>query len=178
MMPWSDAFLGRLDVSALGLSTSITVTFTCRDPQKAALIAGTLVDTYTKNQVETKVQAARKATGWLTARMLQLAGDIQIAESAVEAYKRAHNLVESADGTSLVDQQLAAVNTQLIGAQSDLDQKKATLDRVEASLRSGNTADVSEVVSSLLIVELRTQEANLIRQEGDMSTRYGRITPK
>ena len=56
------AFLRRLDVSALGLSTSITVTFASRDPAKAALIANTLADTYTEDQVDTEVAAARKAT--------------------------------------------------------------------------------------------------------------------
>ena len=88
------AFLDRLDVSALGLSTSITVTFTSRDPVKAALIANTLADAYTEDQVDIKVAAARKATQWLTDRMHQLAQQVQAGESAIAEYKAAHNLVE------------------------------------------------------------------------------------
>ncbi len=129
------AFLSRLDVSALGLSTSITLTFTSRDPAKAALIANTLADAYTEDQVDTKVAAARKATQWLTDRMHQLAGQVQAAESAIAQYKAAHNLVESAQGNSLVDQQLVAINALLVAAQSDMAEKKATYDRYGESCR-------------------------------------------
>ena len=172
------AFLSHLDVNALGLSTSITVTFTSRDPAKAALIANTLADTYTEDQVDTKVAAARKATQWLTDRIHQLAQQAQSAENAVEQYKTEHNLVESADGSSLVDQQLGVLNAQLVAAQSDLAEKTATYDRVNALLRSGNAVDVSQIVSSPLIVQLRTQEADLVRQEADLSARYGPNHPK
>jgi Mrp family chromosome partitioning ATPase len=86
--------------------------------------------------------------------------------------------VDSAQGNSLVDQQLVAINALLIAAQSDLAEKKANYDRVQALVRSGNTADVSQVVASPLIVQLRTQEGYLIRQEADLSARYGPNHPK
>jgi len=172
------AFLSRLDVSALGLSTSITLTFTSRDPAKAALIANTLADTYTEDQVATKVAAARVATQWLTDRMHQLAKQVQAGEGAIAEYKAAHNLVDSAQGNSLVDQQLVAINALLVAAQSDLAEKKATYDRVQALVRSGNAADVSEIVSSPLVIQLRTQEGYLVRQEADLSSRYGPNHPK
>ena len=171
-------FLNHLDVSALGLSTSITLTFTSRDPAKAALIANTLADSYLEDQVDTKVAAARMATQWLTDRMHQLAKQVQAGESAIAEYKAAHNLVDSAQGNSLVDQQLVAINALLIAAQSDLAEKKASYDRVQAMVRSGNTADVSQVVASPLIVQLRTQEGYLVRQEADLAARYGPNHPK
>jgi len=172
------AFLDRLDVSALGLSTSITVSFSSRDPAKAALIANTLADAYMEDQVDTKVAAARAATRWLTDRMHQLAAQVQSGEKAIAEYKAANNLVDSAQGNSLVDQQLVAINALLVTAQSDLAEKKATYDRVQAMVRSGDTADVSEVVASPLIVQLRTQEGYLIRQEADLSAKYGPNHPK
>ncbi|HEY0283442.1 MAG TPA: exopolysaccharide transport family protein, partial [Rhizomicrobium sp.] len=173
-----NAFLNRLDVSALGLSTSITVTFTSRDPAKAARIANALADAYTEDQVAIKVSAARKATQWLTDRMHQLAQQVQAGESAIAQYKAEYNLVDSAQGSSLVDQQLVAINALLIAARSDLAEKKANYDRVQAMVRSGNTVDVSQVVASPLIVQLRSQEGYLIRQEADLSARYGPNHPK
>ena len=88
------AFLDRLDVSALGLSTSITLSYTSRDPVKAALIANTLADAYMEDQVDTKVAAARAATRWLTDRMHQLAAQVQAGEKAIAEYKAANNLVD------------------------------------------------------------------------------------
>jgi polysaccharide biosynthesis transport protein len=171
-------FLSRLDVSALGLSTSIDVTFTSRDPQKSALIANTLAQSYTQDQVSVKIDAARQAALWLSERMHQLAQEVQQQESAVEEYKAAHNLVESAQGNSLVDQQLMAINTQLVQAQSDLAEKKASYERVAALAKTGNAADVTPVVNSKMIGDLRTQEAALVRQEADFASRYGPNHPK
>jgi polysaccharide biosynthesis transport protein len=173
-----DAFLGRLDAAAVGLSTTIDVTFTARDPAKAALIANTLADIYTEDQVATRIDAARRATQWLTDRMHQLSQQLQAQEAAVEQYKADHDLIESADGKSLLDEQLMAINTQLIQARSDLAQKKATYDRVQAVVKSGNAADVSQIVASPLITQLRTQEADLVRQEADLLSRYGPNHPK
>lgn len=173
-----NGFLSRLDVSSLGLSTSIEVTFTARDPKKAALIANTLAESYTDDQVATKVQAARHAAQWLSDRMRQLAMQVQQQESAVQLYKTEHDLVESADGKSLVDQQLMAINTQLVTAQSDLAEKKAAYERVAALAKTGNAADVTQVVTSKMIGDLRTQEGELVRREGDMATRYGPNHPK
>lgn len=172
------AFLSRLAVSSLGLSTSIEVNFSAGDPGKAAAIANAIAQTYTDDQVALKVAASRKAAGWLSDRMHQLAVQVQQQESTVELYKAEHNLVESADGKSLVDQQLMAINAQLVAAQSDLAEKKAAYDRVSVLARTGNGADVTPVVTSKMIGDLRTQEAELVRQEADLASRYGPNHPK
>ena len=125
-----------------------------------------------------KTQAAQQATTWLTARVNQLADQVQAADTAVEKYKAAHNLSQSGDGTSLTDQQLAAINGQLVQARADLAAKQATYGRVKALIVSGHVADVSQVVASPLIVQLRTQEAQLQQQEADLATRYGPKHPK
>lgn len=173
-----NAFLSRLDVSQLGLSTSIQVTFTARDPEKAARIANVLAQTYTEDQVAVKVQAARKAAQWLSERMHQLAQQVQQQEGAVQLYKAEHDLVESADGKSLVDAQLVAINAQLIAAQSDLAEKRAAYERVAALSKTGNAADITPVVNSKMIGDLRAQEAEVVRQEADLATRYGPNHPK
>jgi uncharacterized protein involved in exopolysaccharide biosynthesis/Mrp family chromosome partitioning ATPase len=173
-----NAFLDRLDVSALGLSTSIEVNFTSRDPQKAATIANALAQSYTEEQIATKIAAARNAAQWLSERMRQLSQQVQQQESVVELYKAEHNLVDSAPGSSLVDQQLVAINAQLVQAQSDLAEKKASVERVTALAKTGNGADVTQVVTSKMIGDLRTQEAELVRQEADLASRYGPNHPK
>jgi polysaccharide biosynthesis transport protein len=173
-----NAFLSRLDVNLLGMSTSIEVTFTARDPNKAAQIANALAQTYTDDQVATKVRATRQAAHWLSGRMRQLALQVQQQENAVQLYKTEHDLVESADGKSLVDQQLVAINAQLVSAQSDLAEKRAAYERVAALARTGNAADVTPVVNSKMIGDLRAQEGELVRQEADLATRYGPNHPK
>ena len=173
-----DAFDKNLSVATEGLSTTLTVTFTSRDPAKAALIANTLADTYIDDQVESKRAIGDKTTTWLVNRTQQLAQQLQADEAAVQRYKADNNLNETADGTSFADQQINAISNQLVLAKSDLAQKQATSDRVVALVKAGDTADVSQILASHLIVQLRTQQATLISQESELSTKYGPLHPK
>src|SRR3569832_2635841 len=173
-----NAFLADLSVEAQGLSTTLTVRFTSRDPEKAAFIANTLVDTYIDDQVEAKRQVGDKTTDWLVARTRELAAQLQTQEAAVQRYKADNNITETADGTSLEDQQITAISNQLVLARADLAQKEATGNRVAQLMKAGDTADVSQIIASPLIVQLRTQQAQLIAQEADLATRYGPRHPK
>jgi uncharacterized protein involved in exopolysaccharide biosynthesis/Mrp family chromosome partitioning ATPase len=173
-----DAVLNRLSVTTVGLSTSIDVRFRDHSAQKAARIANEFAALYVDQQIQLKSAAARQATKWLTARVGQLSDQVQQAETAVQKYKAAHNLNQGAGGISLTEQQLGAINGQLILARADLAAKRATYSRVKALIASGHVADVSQVVSSPLIVKLRTQEATLLQQEADLATRYGPRHPK
>jgi succinoglycan biosynthesis transport protein ExoP len=173
-----DTFLKHVSANAEGLSTTITITATARDPNKAALIANTLADSYVKAQVATKVTATTATTGWLNTRLSDLAQQLQIQEEAIQRYKAMHDLNDSAPGNSLVDQQMAAINAQIVQQRSDLAEKQAVQDRINQLVGSGNPADVSQIVSSPLIVQLRTQQATLLAQESDLNSKYGPLHPK
>lgn len=173
-----DTFLKHVSANAEGLSTTITVTATSRDPAKAALIANTLADAYVKAQVATKVTATTNTTSWLNTRLSDLAQQLQVQEEAIQRYKAQHNLNDSAPGNSLVDQQMGAINAQIVQQRSDLAEKQAIQNRIEQLVASGNPADVSQIVSSPLIVQLRTQQATLISQESDLNSKYGPLHPK
>jgi succinoglycan biosynthesis transport protein ExoP len=173
-----DVFLKNVSVAAEGLSTTLTVTFSSRDPAKAALIANTLVDTYIEDQTDAKRNVGDKTTDWLVNRTQQLAQQVQTQEAAVQRYKADNNLNETADGTSFADQQISAISNQLVLAKADFAEKQATNDRVSALMRAGDTADVSQILASPLIVQLRTQQGTLIAQESDLAAKYGPRHPK
>ncbi|MGZ5921839.1 MAG: GumC family protein, partial [Rhizomicrobium sp.] len=173
-----DNFAKHVGAGANGLSTAITVSATSRDAVKAARIANALVDAYIADQVATKRKAASGAGFWLDQRIHDLAQQLQEQEAAIAAYKAVHGLSDSAPGSSLVDQQMAGINAQIVQARSELAEKQAQNDRVQALIRTGNNADVAQVIASPLIVQLRTQQADLIRQEGELSTQYGPLHPK
>ena len=154
------------------------MTFTSQDPQKAALIANAVVDTYIEDQVASKRAVGDKTTNWLVNRTQQLAQQLQTDEAAVQRYKADNNLNETADGTSFADQQITAISNQLVLAKADAAEKQATNDRVQALVKSGDTADVSQILASPLIVQLRTQQGTLIAQESDLSAKYGPRHPK
>jgi uncharacterized protein involved in exopolysaccharide biosynthesis len=142
-----DKFLSRLTVSTQGFSTTISVSFMSGNPDKSARIANAIVDTYIQDQLTTKFEANRKTTEWLTGRVNQLAGQVQAAEAAAQKYKAEHNLDQTSDGSSLVDQQMAGISAQIVAARADLAQKQANYNRVAALIGSGHAADASQVVA-------------------------------
>lgn len=173
-----DNFAKHVSADANGLSTAITLTVTARDPAKAARIANALAAAYVGQQVTVKRDAADATTAWLNQRIHDLSQQLQVQEGAVQSYKAAHGLTDTAPGSSLVDQQLVGINSEIVQARSDVAEKQALYDRISQLAQSGDAADVSSVVSSPLIVQLRTQQTQLLKDEGDLSSKYGPLHPK
>ncbi len=173
-----DAFLSHLSAESLGLSTTITVTFVARDASKAALIANTVASTYVEDQVASKLQATEATSAWLTQRIEDLSKQVQAQEASALTYKAQNNLDSSPGGTSLIEAQMNGINTQLVQARADLAAKVAIYAQVENLVKSGNSANISQVVASPLIIQLRSQQADLMRQQADLEVRYGERNPK
>ena len=173
-----DAFQRHVSADAQGLSSSIAITATSRDAAKTALIANTMADAYVKSQIADKIGTTTATTDWLNKRLQDLAQQLQIQQEAVQRYKAEHDLNDSAPGNSIVDQQMVGINAQIVAARSDLAEKQAIDNRIHQLVAAGNPADVAQIVSSPLIVQLRTQQATLLAQEGDLNSRYGPLHPK
>lgn len=171
-------FLNKLSVDPLGLSTSIAVTFTAKDPDKAAAIANTIVDTYVEDQLKTKREVNDRTAAWLSQRIRALGAQAQAAADAAQTFKSRYGLGEASDGTPLIEQQIGALNTQIAQARAELAQKEATYGHVSAFGNGSDTAQLTQVMNSPLIVELRAQEAQVIRDEAQLSNRYGPRHPK
>ncbi|MBL6854621.1 MAG: hypothetical protein ISS15_15080 [Alphaproteobacteria bacterium] len=173
-----DAFLGHLSADALGLSTTITVTFTSRDPEKAALIADTVAQTYVDDQLNAKLHASETTSAWLTQRIRDLASQVQQQEAAALTYRATHNLDSSAGGTSLIEQQLGGINGQIVLARADLSAKSAVYNQAQSMINRGNPASITQIIASPLMIQLRTQQADLIKQQAALAVTYGPKHPK
>jgi exopolysaccharide transport family protein len=178
-----DRFEGSLDVAQIQQSTAIGIEFQSGDPAKAARIANAIADAYVEDQLNAKLEATQHATQWISSRLGKLAQDARVSEAALEKYKADHHLTDvtgsgGSGSISVLDQQIAAATTQLMQAQVDRAQAEATLSRVRSLVNSGHAADVSQVVSSPLITQLRQQQAELVQKQAEMASRYGPSHPK
>ena len=119
-------FLGDAVFLNDGLSYLIQIQFTSPDPDKAAVIANRLASRFVEDQLQGKLSASDKATGWLEQRLGELKLEVQKSDEAVTRFKIDHNILE-AGGANLNEQELANLNTQLVAARSDLADKQARL---------------------------------------------------
>ena len=162
-----------LKASQTGDSQVISIHFTSTDPDKAARIANVVAELYVAGQRQEKLAATEEAATWLADRVKQLRGLVLKSEGAIEEYRAANKMVSGARG-SLGEQELANLHLGLLTAHAELAEKEARLRRVrEVRSDGGNYGSLAEVMTSPVIIALRTEEAELLRQEGQLSRDYG-----
>lgn len=169
-----NALMAHVSADAQGLSTTIAITARSGDGAKAAQIANAVAEAYVRSQVTTKVNATAETADWLNHRMQELAAQLEDQQAAAQRYRAENNISDIGPGSSLVDQQLAAINAQIVQARSTLAEKQAVLDRINTS----NPADVGQIVASQTIIQLRAQQAQLLSEEASLNAKYGALHPK
>lgn len=81
----------NLDVSRLGVSHVLDISFSSKDPDKAARIANAIADAYTREQLQSKIAAAQQGHAWLEQRLNELRRQLNVATNAVQAFRVTHD---------------------------------------------------------------------------------------
>ncbi|MEM1149377.1 MAG: polysaccharide biosynthesis tyrosine autokinase [Pseudomonadota bacterium] len=155
-----------------GLSVVIGISVKSESPRKAALIANQIADQYLVDQLEAKFEATRRASAWLNERVADLKAKVETAEQAVEDYREAQK-IEGGQSADVTTQQLGELNTQLIAAKSVLAEARARFGQVQSIINQRGLAAAGDVLSSPLILTLRTEVAELARRETELAQTYG-----
>ena len=121
----------NLTVRRIGLTYVLEISYRSPDPAKAAQIANAFADAYINDQLNTKYQAARRASIWLQERIAELRNQSNVAARSVQDYKEKNNIVDTGNHGLLSDLQVQETNTQMIAAQAATAEAKARLDRIE-----------------------------------------------
>ena len=172
-----DRFRAAVRITAVPRTRSLTVSVTSTNPAKAALIANALADLYIAGQLDAKMAATRRASAWLDERLAELKARVEQSEAAVVDY-RAGQALGPGQGEDLTAQQIAELNSELISARASLAAAEARAAQVDRRVREGGLTAAARVLSSELILTLRTGLAALIRREAELSARYGPKHPR
>lgn len=173
-----DRLLGRISVRRAGQTYIITVTARSPDPEKAARIANAFVEQYVRNQLDVKRMANTDATEVLQTRMDDLRIQAEAADAAIQQYKVANGLM-SANGSTLTEQEVSTLNSQIARAQEQYDIKLAELRQAEAQISRGNQgADVAAALGSGTVSSLRQTEAQAAARVAELSQTRGELHPE
>lgn len=173
-----DRVLGRLNVYQKGTSRVIAIEFTSANARTAALVANRLAELYIGRQIAQKNAINQQATKWLAQQIEDLRTKVQSSEAAVEAY-RAQSGLFLTNGSTVPQQQLTDLNSQLSAAQADRAETEAKLANARALIAEGNSVNsAAAVLQSPLIQNLRQQEVALRAQIAQMSETYLPTHPK
>ncbi len=160
-------------VKRAGLTYLIDVSFTSTDPAKAARIANAFADRYLVEQLDAKFEATQQANNWLNGKVGDLRNQVLAAETAVQQYKIANNLL-SAQGQTLTEQQISTLDNQLAQTRASQAETEARLNTARAQLAGGSTGeDVGAALDSPVIQRLRAQRGEVSQAVADLQGRYG-----
>lgn len=175
----TNILLGKLNVKAVDWGKVINITFSSHNPKTAARVANDFPEAYIVDQLEAKFEATEKANAWLTEQLQELETTVIESERAVEIYRDEHGL-DDGSGNTLLDTQVSELSSQLIIARSELAEVNARLAQLRRLLESGGQGveTASEVMASALVQQLRSQEAQALSRQSELSVEYGPKHPR
>src|SRR3569623_755710 len=174
-----DSYYARLTAYAVDKSRVMVVEFQSRDPKLAARVANSIADGYLVMQQAGRQAPAKAAGQWLSGEIDGLRKKVAEAEDRVAAFRSKSNLFVGTINTTLSNQQLGELNTQLNNARAQKADAEARSRAIRGMLQSGKPIEASEVLNSDLVRRLSEQRvtlrAQLAEQSSTLMDRHPRI---
>ncbi|MGM4962391.1 GumC family protein [Tardiphaga sp. 1201_B9_N1_1] len=165
-----DAYYERLTAYAVDKSRVMVVEFQSRDPELAARVANSIADGYLVMQQNARQNQARSAGQWLSGEIDDLRKKVVEAEARAEEFRSKSSLFIGTNNTSLSNQQLGEINSQLNNARSLKSDAESKARLIKDMLQTGKPIEFSEVLNSDLIRRLSEQRVTLRAQLAEQSS--------
>ena len=164
----------RLKVYNIPQSKIIVIEYSSHNPQIAAAVANTLAALYKASQS----RKTGEARDWLKEQIGRLTREVEALEKQASQYRARKGLFKGAQ-SSLSNQELSELSSQIIKAASERSHAQARARAIREMLRRTGSLDASaEVLKSRLIQRLREQQSRLQRRLAELSTTYLENHPK
>src|SRR5579872_253257 len=165
-----DAYYERLAAYAVDKSRVIVIEFQSRDPDLAARVANSIADGYLVLQQDARRDQARSAGQWLAGEIESLRKKVEDAESRVEDFRSKSSLFVGTNNTTLSNQQMGELNTQLNNARALKSDAQTKARLIREMLQTGKPIEASEVLNSELVRRLSEQRVTLRAQLAEQSS--------
>jgi polysaccharide biosynthesis transport protein len=165
-----DAYFDRLTAYAVDKSRVIVIEFQSRDPELAARVANSIADGYLVLQQTSRLEQAKSASQWLSGEIDNLRNKVAEAESRVEDFRSKSSLFIGTNNTTLSNQQMGELNTQLNNARALKSDAETKARLIREMLQGGRPIEASEVLNSELMRRLSEQRVTLRAQLAEQSS--------
>src|SRR5262249_28211762 len=170
---------GALRAKRVGQSNAFDISITWPDPKRAAQLANAVADTYIVDQLDTRLEAAKRTSGWLSDRIVELRKQLRESEEAVAQFRKNNGLIRSSPNVTLNEQQLADLNSKLVAARTDAAEKKSRVDYLDDVITGKKTLDKlpDSLQTGNLLSALRAKPADVSQRQADLLARYSSRHP-
>src|SRR6202171_1001324 len=165
-----DSYFDRFTAYAVDKSRVIVIEFQSRDPELAARVANSIAEGYLVVQQGARQEQAKSAGQWLSGEIDNLRKKVAEAESRVEDFRSKSSLFVGTNNTTLSNQQMGELNTQLNNARALKSDGESKARLIREMLQSGKPIEASEVLNSELTRRLSEQRVTLRAQLAEQSS--------
>ena len=168
-----EALKRAMTVTRFGQGYIFSISVTSVDPARAAKLANAVADAYVVDKLDARFEAAKRASAWLSDRLVELRKQLREFEEAVAQFRAEHGFVQNSANVTLNQQQLSELNAKVVAAKSEVAEKKSRLDLLRSiEQKGGNIQNLPDLPNSSALSSLRSQEAGISQKEADLATRY------
>ena len=165
-----DAYFDRFTAYAVDKSRVVVIEFQSIDPDLAARVANSIAESYLVLQQDARQEQAKSASQWLSGEIDNLRRKVADDESRVEDFRSKSSLFVGTNNTTLSNQQMGELNTQLNNARALKSDAESKARLIREMLQSGQPIESSEIFNSELIRRLAEQRVTLRAQLAEQSS--------
>ena len=165
-----EAYYDRLTAYAVDKSRVMVIEFQSSDPDLAARVTNSIADGYLLLQQDARRNQAKSASQWLLTEIEGLRKKVADAEARVEEFRSKSSLFIGTNNTSLSNQQLGELNSQVNNARALKSDAESKSRLIREMLQSGKPIEASEVLNSELVRRLSEQRVTLRAQLAEQSS--------
>jgi succinoglycan biosynthesis transport protein ExoP len=165
-----------LGVQRAGLGYILAISVTDPDPVRAATLANAVADAYVVNKLDARLEGAKRASGWLSDRLVELRDQLRQSEEAVAQFRIDNGLVKAGSSVTLTEQQLTELNGDLLKARQDTEVKRTRVEFLEKALQASRQS-LPNIFQSPAMAALQSKLTDISAKEADLLARYSARHP-
>jgi polysaccharide biosynthesis transport protein len=171
-------FKDRLSVDPVRRSRLVQISFESQDPKVAAQAVNALAANYIQENLESRWQAAQKASEWLSQQLESFKAKLEKSEDDLQEYAQRNGLLfletEKGDTENIVNERLRQLQDELTKAQGERYAKESIYRLTEI----GDYSALPGVVDNKLMQELTARLAEFERQKAALTPTFTSDYPK
>jgi polysaccharide biosynthesis transport protein len=156
----------------------IDIQLASQNAEKSARLANSVARAYMDDSVDARNTAVNFESEWVRDRLADIQEKLKVADARVHDYKQQNKFFD-AGGKSVNDEQINSLSNEIITARAKTAEARARYDQIQKLLRGGKGLDtVVDAQKSTVLEKLRTQAADIARQEANLRATLGPRHPQ
>lgn len=175
----TDHLVENLSIIPITDTKLVRFVYRDKDPDMAAHIANTLVDSYKNELMEIKLDESNYSLQWMKIKAEEERKKLDSLENKKQKYAREHDILTLENRLTVLPEKLEEYNVRLTEAESRLHQ----LQEINKLLQTGegkltNMESIPLISNNPVIQNIQNQLVNLDRELAELSKKYGRKHPR